>query len=137
MKTYKICLPTKDHLSKRTWYCSLCDKNMNVNRETGHINSIFHKRRERFAFTAKQYEFDNPEFNQIGNMLKDVIKDCKDNYFHTFEYRCEYDMNFENKTSGEVFHFTKIMILNYSRPNQRDCSKKMMNTKKIVRNSKN
>ena len=40
-------------------------------------------------------------------MLKDVIKDCKDNYFHTFEYRCEYDLKFEHKKSGEVFHFTK------------------------------
>ena len=30
---------------------------------------------------------------------------CKDKYFHTFEYRCKYDLNFEHKISGDLFYF--------------------------------
>ena len=51
--------------------------------------SNFHKRRERFAFTFKEHEFDNPEKTEIDDILKDVNKNCKDKYLHTFEYRCE------------------------------------------------
>ena len=86
-------------------YCGLCDKHMNVESKTGHINSKIHKRRERFAFTVKNYDFDILEINQVDNILKDVIKDCKDEYFHTFEFRCEHDIKLEYNTSGKVFYF--------------------------------
>ena len=75
---------------------------MIVNNKTGHIKSNFHKRREWFAFTVKKHEFDRLEINQKDNIVKDVIKDCKDKYLHSVEYRCEYDIKFEHKTSGEV-----------------------------------
>ena len=92
---------------KRTWYCSFCDRNRNVKSETGHINSNFHKRRERFALSVKKHQFDNPEFTQIDITLEDVLKDFKGKYFHAFEYRCENDMKFERKTStDEVCYFT-------------------------------
>ena len=39
---------------KRTWYFTLCDKNMNGNSEPGQITSNFHKRREGLAFTLKK-----------------------------------------------------------------------------------
>ena len=57
---------------------SLFDKNMIVNRKTGHINSFFHKRRERFSFGVKKFDFDNPEITREGNINTDVLKDCKD-----------------------------------------------------------
>ena len=104
METYLTCNSTNNHLGKWTWYCNLCHKNMNVNSKTGHINSNFHKRRERFAFAVKTYEFNIPEINQIDNILKDITKDCKDKYFHTFHYRCEYDIKFEHASSDEVFY---------------------------------
>ena len=105
METFTTCTSTKliTALEKKHGVV-VCDKNMNVKSKTGHTNSIFHKRRERFAFTVKKYEFVNPEITQIYNILQDVVKDCKDKYFHTFEYICEYEINFERKTV-EVFHF--------------------------------
>ena len=60
MHTYATCIPTDNQLSKRTGYYSLFHRNMNVNSKTGHIHSNFRKRREKFAFTIKTYEFDNP-----------------------------------------------------------------------------
>ena len=89
METYTTCKSTYNHFSKRAGYCSLNNKNMTVNSKTGHIKFCFHKRRERFAFTVKKYKFDKPRVNQIDDMLKAVIKDCKHKYFHNFEYRCE------------------------------------------------
>ena len=53
METYTTCNLINNPLSERTWYCSLCDENMNVLIETAFINSNFNKRRERFAFTVE------------------------------------------------------------------------------------
>ena len=52
MRTYTIRNSTDTHLGE--WFCSLCDKSMNVKSKTGHINSNFHERRERLAFTVKK-----------------------------------------------------------------------------------
>ena len=79
-------------MTSRTWYCSLWDKNLTVDSETGHIRCTFYKRREQFAFTVEKYEFDSPEITQMDKTLKYVINDCKDNCFHTIVYRFEYNI---------------------------------------------
>ena len=33
----------------------------------------------------KEYEFDKPDFHEIDYLLDDIIKDCRNKYFHTFE----------------------------------------------------
>ena len=83
---------------------------MNVSSKSGHIISCFHKRRKRFAFTVEKYDFDSPGYKQIDNTLEAVVKDCKDKHFKTFEYRYQYDIKFELKTSGEVFYFKKTNV---------------------------
>ena len=100
---------------------------MNIKSKTGHIIFKFHKRRERFVFTVKSYEFHNPEIIQIDETLKDVFFQRKDKYFQTFEYRCEYDINFE-QTSGEVFFSKYLTVLNCQHK-PRDCAKSLMKTK--------
>ena len=80
---------------------------MNVVSKTVHINSDFHKQRERYAFFVKKYEFDNPDITQVDSIPTDVITDCKDNYFHTFEYWSEYDKKFKHKTS-ELINYTRF-----------------------------
>ena len=67
---------------------------MNVNSKTGIIRSGFDKCRERFAVNVKKHELDNLEFSQRDKILKDVITGCKENYFHTIEYRCDYDIKY-------------------------------------------
>ena len=100
MDTYTTCKSNNTHLSKTTWFGCLCYKKKNNNTNSGHINSNFHKRGERFAFTIRKNEIDNPEKNQKDNMLEGVIKDWKENWFHSFEYRCEHDIRIEHKISG-------------------------------------
>ena len=54
MEVYTTCNSTNTHLSNRSWYCSSCDKNLNLKSKSGQFNSIFHKRRERFAFSVQK-----------------------------------------------------------------------------------
>ena len=55
--------------NKRTWYCSLCDENINATCKTGYINSVFHKRREWSAFTVNKNEFQNPVVTRKVELL--------------------------------------------------------------------
>ena len=53
MVAFTTCNSTNAHFGK--WYFSLCDKNLNVNTEFGHINSRLHQHRERLFFSVKKY----------------------------------------------------------------------------------
>ena len=44
-----------------------------------HVNSNFLKRREFYAFIVEIYEFDDAQFTQIDNILRDVIEEVKIN----------------------------------------------------------
>ena len=50
---------------------------------------------------VREYEFDKKVIHEIDYLLDDVIKDCRRNYFHTFEYRLVYDINFTNISNNE------------------------------------
>ena len=50
---------------------------------------------------VKEYEFDKTDIHEIDYLLDDVIKDCRRNYFHTFEYKLVYDINFTNISNNE------------------------------------
>ena len=56
---------------------------------------------ENELYVVKEYKFDNPVFHKIDYLLDDVIKHCRKNYFHTFEYRLVYDINFTNNSNNE------------------------------------
>ena len=52
-------------------------------------------------FVVKEYEFDKKDIHEIDSLLDDVFKDCRRNYFHTFEYKLVYDINFTNNSNNE------------------------------------
>ena len=56
---------------------------------------------ENKLFVVKEYEFDKTDIHEIDYLLDDVIKDCRRNYFHTFEYKLVYDINFTNISNNE------------------------------------
>ena len=53
-----------------------------------------------------EYEFDNPPIQNIDSLIDNSIRDCHNNYFHTFDHICEYDLNFTNITNNESVNFT-------------------------------
>ena len=57
---------------------------------------------ENKLFVVKEYKFGEKDIREIDYILDDVIKDCRTNYFHTFEYKLVYDINFTNISNNEV-----------------------------------
>ena len=62
------------------------------------MNEITNKNK---LFVVKEYEFDTKDIHEIDCLLNDVIKHCRKNYFHTFDYRLVYDINFTNISNNE------------------------------------
>ena len=56
---------------------------------------------ENKLFVVKEYEFVKTDIHKIDYILNDVIKHCRKNYFHTFEYKLVYDINFTNISNNE------------------------------------
>ena len=55
---------------------------------------------------VKKYEFENPLIQNIVSIIDKCYRDCHNNYYHTFEYECVYDLNFTNITNNETVNFT-------------------------------
>ena len=60
---------------------------------------------ENKLFVVKEYKFDKKGIHEIDYLLDNVIKDCRRNYFHTFECRLVYDINFTNISNNEEVNF--------------------------------
>ena len=55
---------------------------------------------------VKEYEFNNPLITKIDSLIDNSIRDCHNNYFHTFDHICEYILNFTNTSNNESVNFT-------------------------------
>ena len=42
---------------------------------------------------VKKYEIIKPLIHKIDSIIDICYRDCQNNYFHTFEYRCIYNIN--------------------------------------------
>ena len=58
------------------------------------------------SIIVKEYDFLKPDIHDIDYLLDDVIEDCRNKYFHTFEYRLVYDVKFPNISNNEEVNFT-------------------------------
>ena len=54
---------------------------------------------------VKEYNVNNPTISEIEKIIDNSIRDCHNKYFHTFNYICDYDLNFTN-TNKELVNFT-------------------------------
>ena len=52
------------------------------------------------------YEFDNPLIQKVDSLIDNSIRDCHNNYFHTFDHICEYNLNSTNTSNNETANFT-------------------------------
>ena len=55
---------------------------------------------------VKEYEFKNPLIQKIDSIINTCYRVCYNNYYHTFEYECVYDLNFTNITNNKTVNFT-------------------------------
>ena len=40
-----------------------------------------------------EYEFNNPHIQKIDSLIDNSIRDCHNEYFHTFDHIYEYDLS--------------------------------------------
>ena len=55
---------------------------------------------------VKEYNFDNPLIQNINSIISECYRDCHHKYFHTFDFICEFDLNFTNINNNEIVNFT-------------------------------
>ena len=55
---------------------------------------------------VKEYEFDNPLIHKIDSLNDNCIRDCHNKSFHTFEYKCVYNIQLTNIRTNEIFNLT-------------------------------
>ena len=53
---------------------------------------------------VKDYKFDNPLITEIDSIIDKCFRDCYNNYFHKFKYRCLYDNKHKNITNYEIIN---------------------------------
>ena len=70
----------------RIWYCDICHRTLNFKSKPKHLNSKFHKHKEKLSVVVEEYEFDKPVIQKLGSIFDKVIKDCHGNYFFIFEF---------------------------------------------------
>ena len=66
------------------WYCDVCEKEMKFRSILRHIISNRHIHKEKFGLLVKEYEIFKLEIDEIDYILDKAIKDCRDNFFHSF-----------------------------------------------------
>ena len=55
---------------------------------------------------GKKYRFDKPLFHKIFSINDNCIRDCRNKYFRTFEYKGVNDINLTNINKNEIFNLT-------------------------------
>ena len=86
---------------------------------------------ENKLFVGKKYAFDKKDTHEIDYILDNVIKDCSRNYFHTFEYKLVYNINFTNISNNEEVN---LLITHKSKEFKSDfygLKKKIKNARRI------
>ena len=61
-----------------------------------HIFFKSHKHNEKFSLFVKEYDFIRPDNNKVKSLFNNCIRECYNNYFHTFKLRCKYDIEMTN-----------------------------------------
>ena len=55
---------------------------------------------------VKEYDFNKLDIDEKDFFLDDNIKDCRNKYFDSFEYKLVYDIKFTNISNNEEVIFT-------------------------------
>ena len=51
------------------WYCDICDRTINIQTKSKQINSNSHKHNEKNCVVVKEYQFDNPNNNELFSVI--------------------------------------------------------------------
>ena len=85
-------------IENQSWYCDICGKPIIFKGRLRHLTckKPRHEKNMVLLTVDKECEFFKPENDKVNYILNDTIKKCGNKFFHSFEYRCVYDLNFIN-----------------------------------------
>ena len=55
---------------------------------------------------VEEYEFDKPLFHKMDSFFNKCYRDRHNKNYHTFEYKCEYDIQLTNIRNNEITNLT-------------------------------
>ena len=56
------------------WYCEICDKTTKIKSKSKCTISKSHKHKRTYGTVVKQYEFINPDVDEVNYILNDIIR---------------------------------------------------------------
>ena len=61
---------------------------------------------ENEVYIAEEYKFDSPLLTKKDSIIDSCYRDCQQKYFHTFKYRCIFNIIFTNSRirNNEIFN---------------------------------
>ena len=83
------------------WYSDFCDETINIKKKSKDKNSKHHKHEQKYGTVVKEYEFNKPDIDSVNYIFNDTIKECRKNYFLSFEFRCVYDIKLSKIRNSE------------------------------------
>ena len=63
------------------WFCDIFDKTVTFTSRLRHFHSIIHIHKKQYSIFVKEYDFNNPDFDEANFILNVTIKNCKKNLF--------------------------------------------------------
>ena len=55
---------------------------------------------------VRKHQIIKPLIHKIESIIDNCYRDCQNNYYHTFEYKCEYDIQLTNIRRNEIMKIT-------------------------------
>ena len=82
------------------WHCDICEKTIKFKNKSNHINSQYHKHKEKFSNLVKVYEINNPQIykDDLDQLIARKLTNAHE-LFNTYKYECIYDLNYMNTNS--------------------------------------
>ena len=74
------------------WYFDICDKTTSFTSKMRKNNSKTHIHKKEYGSFVNENEFNNPDIDEVNCLLNDIIQPCIKKCFHSFDYRCIYDI---------------------------------------------
>ena len=99
---------------------AMCVKKMIFSSRLRHFNSKTHIPKQKCGIVVVEYEIIKSEIDEIDFIFDNFIKDCRDKFFHTFEYRCVYDIKFTSFKILKKFFYWLLMAKGFSNLNYMD-----------------
>ena len=80
---------------------------------------------------VEEYDFIEPDVHEIEFLVNDINKDCRNKYFHIFEYRLVYDNKLTHLSNNQEVIFTIFLRPMIFKTEFYGLNKKIKNTRRI------